>query len=170
MGLSAVTVLGVDRPGVIAAVTGSLADCGANIQDSTMTLLGGHVAMMLLVSGALDCDEVLKRLRTSDLVVTASAIEARRHFCEEGDGLGYVLTVHGPDRTGIVSAVSAVLAADGGNITGMSTRLTGRLYVLIADVELPKEVDVAALMRRLAAVGAGLDAEITFRPVEPDLL
>lgn len=63
-----------------------------------------------------------------------------------------------------------MLAADGGNITGMSTRLTGRLYVLIADVELPKEVDVAALMRRLAAVGAGLDAEITFRPVEPDLL
>jgi glycine cleavage system transcriptional repressor len=31
-------------------------------------------------------------------------------------------------------------------------------------------VDVAALMRRLAAVGASLDSEITFRPVEPDLL
>ncbi|NUP81804.1 MAG: glycine cleavage system transcriptional repressor, partial [Nonomuraea sp.] len=52
----------------------------------------------------------------------------------------------------------------------MSTRLTGRLYVLIADVELPKDVDVTALMRRLAAVGTGLDSEITFRPVEPDLL
>ncbi|MBF8188837.1 glycine cleavage system transcriptional repressor [Nonomuraea sp. K274] len=170
MGLSAVTVLGVDRPGVIAAVTGSLADCGANIQDSTMTLLGGHVAMMLLVSGELDPAELMKRLRAPDLVVTAAAIEARRHFCEDGTGLGYVLTVHGPDRTGIVRAISEVLAADGGNITGMSTRLTGRLYVLIADVELPKEVDVAALMRRLAAVGAGLESEITFRPVEPDLL
>ncbi|GAA2211270.1 amino acid-binding protein [Nonomuraea monospora] len=170
MGLSAVTVLGVDRPGVIAAVTGSLADCGANIQDSTMTLLGGHVAMMLLVSGELDSAELMKRLGAPDLVVTASAIEAHRHFCAEGDGLGYVLTVHGPDRPGIISAISAVLAADGGNITGMSTRLTGRLYVLIADVELPKQVDVAALMRRLAAVGATLDSDITFRPVEPDLL
>ncbi|MEU1724106.1 glycine cleavage system protein R [Actinomadura sp. ATCC 39365] len=170
MGLSAVTVLGVDRPGVIAAVTGSLADCGANIQDSTMTLLGGYVAMMLLVSGDLDSAELTKRLTAPELVVSASAIEARRHFCDDGGGLGYVLTVHGPDRPGIISAVSAVLAADGGNITGMSTRLTGRLYVLIADVELPKDVDVAALMRRLAAVGAGLDSEITFRPVEPDLL
>lgn len=174
MGLSAVTVLGVDRPGVIAAVTGSLADCGANIQDSTMTLLGGYVAMMLLVSGDLDSAELMKRLRAPELVVTASAVEARRHFCDGGDGLGdglgYVLTVHGPDRPGIISAVSAVLAADGGNITGMSTRLSGRLYVLIADVELPKDVDVAALMRRLAAVGTGLDSEITFRPVEPDLL
>ncbi|MGW0804185.1 glycine cleavage system protein R [Nonomuraea sp. NPDC002799] len=170
MGLSAVTVLGVDRPGVIAAVTGSLADCGANIQDSTMTLLGGHVAMMLLVSGELDSAELVRRLRAPELVVTASAIKASRHFCDGGAGLEYVLTVYGPDRPGIISGISAVLAADGGNITGMSTRLTGRLYVLIADVELPKEVDVAALMRRLAAVGAGLDAEITFRPVEPDLL
>ncbi|NUO96968.1 MAG: ACT domain-containing protein [Nonomuraea sp.] len=170
MGLSAVTVLGVDRPGVIAAVTGSLADCGANIQDSTMTLLGGYVAMMLLVSGDLDSEELMKRLRAPELVVSASAVEAQRHFCDEGGGLGYVLTVHGPDRPGIISAISAVLAADGGNITGMSTRLTGRLYVLIADVELPKDVDVTALMRRLAAVGTGLDSEITFRPVEPDLL
>ncbi|MFI6500450.1 glycine cleavage system protein R [Nonomuraea typhae] len=170
MGLSAVTVLGVDRPGVIAAVTGSLADCGANIQDSTMTLLGGHVAMMLLVSGDLDAEELRRHLSAPELVVTVSAVAARRDFGCPGTGLGYVLTVHGPDRPGIISAISAVLASVGGNITGMSTRLTGRLYVLIADVDLPAEVDVAGLMRRLASVGAGLDSEITFRPMEPDLL
>lgn len=170
MGLSAVTVLGVDRPGVIAAVTGALAGCGANIQDSTMTLLGGHVAMMLLVNGELSADELTKHLTAPDLVVTAAAVAARRDFRRRENGLGYVLTVHGPDRPGIISGISTVLAADGGNITGMSTRLSGRLYVLIADVELPEKVDVADLMRRLAAVGAGLDSEITFRPVEPDLL
>jgi glycine cleavage system transcriptional repressor len=170
VGLSAVTVLGVDRPGVIAAVTGSLTDCGANIQDSTMTLLGGHVAMMLLVSGDRSAEELAKELSTPELVVMASAVETSSYFTPGPRGLGYVLTVHGPDRPGIVSAVSAVLASVGGNITGMSTRLTGRLYVLIADVELPEKVDVAALMRRLATVGAGLDSEITFRPVEPDLL
>ncbi|MEU8245280.1 ACT domain-containing protein [Nonomuraea sp. NPDC048916] len=170
MGLSAVTVLGVDRPGVIAAVTGSLADCGANIQDSTMTLLGGHVAMMLLVSGDLSPEQLAKQLCTLDLVVTASAVEARRHFGCRAGGLGYVLTLHGPDRPGIISAVSGALASVGGNITGMSTRLTGRLYVLIADVDIPEQVDVAALMCDLAAVGSGLDSEITFRPVEPDLL
>ncbi len=170
MGLSAVTVLGVDRPGVIAAVTGSLADCGANIQDSTMTLLGGHVAMMLLVSGDLGPDELMKQLCAPDLVVTASAVKAHRYFRGHSDGLGYVLTVHGPDRPGIISGISAVLAADGGNSTGRRTRRAGRRSVRIADVELPEHVDVAALLRRLAAVGTGLDSEITFRPVEPDLL
>ncbi|MBB6345047.1 glycine cleavage system protein R [Nonomuraea muscovyensis] len=174
MGLSAVTVLGVDRPGVIAAVTGSLAGCGANIQDSTMTLLGGHVAMMLLVSGDLSPEDLRRRVSASDLVVTASAVEARRHFGARSTGLpngrGHVLTVHGPDRPGIISAISAELAAVGGHITGMSTRLTGRLYVLIADVELPEEVDVADLAGRLAAVGSGLDSEITLRRVESHVL
>lgn len=170
MGLSAVTVLGVDRPGVIATVAGSLADCGVNVQDSTMTLLGGHVAMMLLVSGELSAGELQDRVRRPDLVVTASAVAARRDPGCRSTGLGYVLTVHGPDRPGIISSISAVLAEVGGNITGMSTRLTGRLYVLIADVELPESVDVAELMRRLAVVGSGLGSEITFRPAEPELL
>ncbi|WP_327089355.1 ACT domain-containing protein [Nonomuraea sp. NBC_01738] len=170
MGLSAVTVLGVDRPGVIASVTTSLSDCGANIQDSTMTLLGGHVAMMLLVSGPLDSAALRTHLSVPELVVTVSAVEAQRDFGCPGQGLGYVLTVHGPDQPGIISAISAALASVGGNITGMSTRLTGRLYVLIADVDVPAAVDVAALMRKLAGVGAGMDSEITFRPMEPDLL
>ncbi|MFG1947888.1 glycine cleavage system protein R [Nonomuraea sp. NPDC048826] len=164
------TVLGMDQPGVIAEVTGSLASCGVNVQDSAMTLLGGHIAMMLLVNSELSTDELTKHLAAPDLVVTATAVAVRRDFRRMGKWLTYVLTVHGPDRRGIISAVSAVLAADGGNITGMSTRLSGKLYVLIADVELPEKVDVADLMRRLAAVGAGLDAEITFRPVEPDVL
>ncbi|MFE3448418.1 glycine cleavage system protein R [Nonomuraea sp. NPDC059194] len=170
MGLSAVTVLGVDRPGVIAEVTGSLADCGVNIQDSTMTLLGGHVAMMLLVSGELTAEQLHEKVCVPDVVISATAVDARRHFSSPGTGLGYVLTLHGPDKPGIISAVAAVLASVGGNITGMSTRLSGRLYVLIADVDLPASVDVADLMRRLAAVGAGLGSEITFRPVEPDVL
>ncbi|GAA2370458.1 glycine cleavage system protein R [Nonomuraea africana] len=170
MGLSAVTVLGADRPGVIAEVAGSLAECGVNIQDSTMTLLGGHVAMMLLVAGDLSAEQLRQRMQVRELVVTAAAVEGRRDPGGAGTGLGYVLTLHGPDKPGIISAVSSVLASVGGNITGMSTRLTGRFYVLIADVDLPASVDVADLMRRLAAVGAELGSEITFRPCEPDVL
>ena len=48
--LFAVTVIGHDRPGIIAATTDGLAGLGLNIEDSTMTLLRGHFAMMLLCS------------------------------------------------------------------------------------------------------------------------
>lgn len=46
--LISVTVVGRDRPGIIADVTARLADLGGNIEDSTMTLLRGHFAMMLI--------------------------------------------------------------------------------------------------------------------------
>ena len=44
----AISVVGPDRPGIIADLTGALAGAGANLEDSTMTLLRGHFAMMLI--------------------------------------------------------------------------------------------------------------------------
>ena len=39
MTLHAITVLGHDRPGIIAETTDKLAGLGLNLEDSTMTLL-----------------------------------------------------------------------------------------------------------------------------------
>ena len=50
----AVTVLGDDRPGIVADVTTALADLHGNLEDSTMTLLRGHFAMVLLVRTVAD--------------------------------------------------------------------------------------------------------------------
>ena len=38
---------------------------------------------------------------------------------------------------GIVAAMTRVLADAGGNVTDLSTRLAGSLYVVVAEVELP---------------------------------
>jgi predicted amino acid-binding ACT domain protein len=47
----AVSVFGRDRPGIVAAVTRVLADAGCNLEDTSMTILRGHFAMMLVISG-----------------------------------------------------------------------------------------------------------------------
>src|SRR5580693_8960327 len=44
------SALGVDRPGIVAAVSGVLVDLGCNLEDSTMTNLQGHFAVMLVVA------------------------------------------------------------------------------------------------------------------------
>ena len=44
----AITVVGHDRPGIIAEVSGVLAGLRLNLTDSTMTLLRGHFAMTLV--------------------------------------------------------------------------------------------------------------------------
>ena len=48
------------------------------------------------------------------------------------------------------------MAEAGGNVTDLSTRLTGELYVLLAEVDLAGAVDPEQLSRDLATVGAEL--------------
>ena len=64
MSLLAVTVIGHDRPGIIADATSALAALGGNLEDSTMTILRGHFAMVLLVSTAASGGEVEAELAT----------------------------------------------------------------------------------------------------------
>ena len=171
MPLLAITVLGHDRPGIIAETTGALAGLGLNIEDSTMTLLRGHFAMMLVTAGEADAATVEGSLAglTADGSLSVSVREMPAETGSPG-GAAYLLSVHGGDRPGIVSAVIAEVAAAGGNVTDLTTRLSGDLYVVVAEVDLPASADAGALAGRLTAVGAGLGVHVSLRPVEPDLL
>ncbi len=84
---------------------------------------------------------------------------------------GYVLSVHGADRPGIVAGVTATLAKHGGNITDLSTRLGhAGLYLLVAEVSLPPGVDVVALGAQLAEAGRDLGVGVSLRPADSDVL
>ncbi len=50
----ALTAVGADRPGIVAAVTGVLLDLGVNLEDTSMTILRGQFAMMLVVDAPPD--------------------------------------------------------------------------------------------------------------------
>jgi glycine cleavage system transcriptional repressor len=168
--LHAITVLGHDRPGIIAETTGVLAELGLNLEDSTMTLLRGHFAMMLICAGdapAADVERALAGL-TRDGSLTVSVREVPQETGHEAVGTSYVLTVHGGDRPGIVSSVVAEVARVGGNITDLTTRLAGELYLLVAEVDLPAEADLAALRASLEEVAAELGVGVTLREVESD--
>lgn len=172
MTLHAITVLGHDRPGIIAEATGILAGVGLNLEDSTMTLLRGHFAMMLISSGdasAAEIEEALSPL-AADGSLNVAVREVPEERVPEWDGTSWVLTVHGGDRPGIVSSVVGEVASVGGNITDLTTRLAGDLYLLVAEVDLPAGVDVDALRDRLREVAAGLGVGATMHQVEADEL
>ena len=173
MTLFAVTVIGHDRPGIIADTTSALAELGGNLEDSTMTILRGHFAMVLLVSTTATLDAVEAELATltGDGTLEVSAREiAEEPDAEPVDVASYLLSVHGADRPGIVSEVTAVVASAGGNITDFSTRLTGDLYVLAAEVDLPNAADIDALRARLARVSEALDVEASLTELDSDLM
>jgi glycine cleavage system transcriptional repressor len=171
MPLLAITVLGHDRPGIIAETTGALADLGLNIEDSTMTLLRGHFAMMLITGGPADSATVEDALAglTADGTLSVSVREVP---AEAGAPAGstYLLSVHGGDRPGIVSSLAAEVARVGGNITDLTTRLAGDLYVLSAEVDLPPWADPDALTASLQSVAADLGVDVSLLPLESDEL
>lgn len=172
MNTLAVTVLGHDRPGIIATATSALAELGGNLEDSSMTLLRGHFAMTLVVSCEADPSTVRSALvdafAETDLVVTVLELAGTGEA--QPTGPSYVLSVHGGDRPGIVSAVTGLVASHGGNVTDLTTRLAGALYVVIAEVEFAADADLGGLDRQLADLAAELGVDATLRPADSDLL
>lgn len=167
----AVTVVGDDRPGIVAAVTGALAVAGANLEDTSMTILRGHFVMTLVVktqagtSVAAALSSVAQRLSLDVTVREVMALDT-----PEPGGRPHVLTLHGADRPGIVSRVSAALAAVGGNVTDLTTRLVGDLYVLTCEVDLPDDADPEVLAADVAAVADDLGVAAILREADADLL
>lgn len=161
----AVTVIGPDRTGIVADVAEALAAVGANLTDSTMTRLRGHFAMTLICTG-LTAPVAEEALAPLDLLTTVQPVTTSP---EAPAGEPYLVSVHGADRLGIVAAVTRVVAAAGGNITDLTTRLTGPLYVLVAEVDLPSE-RAEELAELLAVAAAELGVDVTLRRAESELL
>ena len=163
----AITVIGPDRTGIVADVAEALAGVGANLTDSTMTRLRGHFAMTLICTGptADEAEAALKPL--AGVSTEVRGVEPEADTASAGEP--YLVSVHGADRLGIVAAVTRVVAAAGGNITDLTTRLTGTLYLLIAEVDLPSGV-AEELAERLAVAAAELGVDVTLRRAESEIL
>jgi len=171
--LLVVTVVGHDRPGIIAEVTGLLAELGANLEDSSMTILRGHFAMVLIASAEVTAEEAQRALDTlADDTLSVSVCEVPDESEQVGRiqpvGPSYLLSVHGADRPGIVSTVTARISAVGGNVTDLTTRLSDGLYVLVAEVDIPVAADFDGLKERLGDVARDLGVEVSLRAVATD--
>jgi glycine cleavage system transcriptional repressor len=168
----AVTVLGQDRPGIVADVTGALADLHGNLEDSTMTLLRGHFAMVLLVHTGASAEAVQRALNPlcagGSLVINARVLGDSA--LSEVRGPSYALRVHGADRPGIVATITAVVARHGANIVDLGTRLVEGLYVLMAELQLPKEASAVGLRAELQGAADELGVEVHLSPIDDDLL
>lgn len=171
MSLLAVTAVGADRPGIIARITGLLSDRGGNLEDTTMTVLSGHFAIMLLVDVEAPAEvletDVARAVADLGLVVTVR---------EVGEGVRaepatHLLSVYGADRPGLVADVTSVLADKDVNVTDLTTRLIEGerpVYAMLFEVSVPADVDADALA---AEVRAGTpDVEATLTPIDAAVL
>ena len=176
----AVSAIGSDRPGIVAAVTEVLLSHAVNIEDSSATILRGHFTMMLVVAAPDEADaESLRReleAARDRLGLEALALGDLEEVDPEAEPApSHVVTVYGADHPGIVHSATAALAERGVDITDLKTKLAGEaqaspLYALMMEVALPPGGDAGDLAAALQRVGEEQGVEVSLRPLEQDPL
>jgi glycine cleavage system transcriptional repressor len=171
----AVSAIGADRPGIVAAVTEVLVDRGCNLEDASMSILRGHFAMMLVVDAPRETDparleeDISSATHAFGLVVVVRAIDDAG--AQSGEGEEWTVSLYGADRPGIVHRVSAALAGAGANITDLTTRVIGDpgqpVYAMFLDVIAPVGSSLDAV---LAGVVEDLGVSCTAQRADADIL
>lgn len=177
----ALSALGRDRPGIVAAVTGVLVDHGVNVEDSRMAILRGEFAMVLVLGApdGLDRSGLERDLRRVREEIGLEALTLTD--VGEGGAAGaisaptHIVSVYGADHPGIVNAIAAALAERRVNIADLTTRLVDEpgaeaLYAMALEVALPEDLEAADLERALAEAADAQGVEVSFRALERDAL
>lgn len=156
------SAIGKDRPGIVADVSEVIYECGGNIEDSSMSLLRNHFALLLLFST--EREEVnqklssgLKRLEwEKNLTVFYSPItleEALPRAKEETER--FKITTSGIDHAGIVFKICRLLSGKRINIADMETHrvLSAEsgtpLFEMDIDIEVPQSISEQSLREDL---------------------
>lgn len=176
MQLLALSTLGDDRPGVIAAVTAVLLRVGCNIEESAMTRLRGEFAMMLVLESPLDPVELESELSevAAELGLTVSVRPAAEQVPDDERSSLFAVSVYGADRPGIVHAVTSLLASRQVNVVDVVTHVLdpggSPVYVMVLEVSVPGDTDPGELTAALAALSAAQGVEASMSPVDPETL
>ena len=116
-----------DRPGLIAELSGFIAERGCNVEDSRVVVLGGYAGLMFLISG--DATQIAAAANGLDALERSTGLRAvARHITEEqapsaGDRLpaSFTVTASAIDHEGIIHAITDAVRAHGGNILELET-------------------------------------------------
>jgi glycine cleavage system transcriptional repressor len=109
-----------DRSGLVAELTGFIADCGCNVEDSRVVVLGGYAGIMVLLSGShgalravLDGLEQLQA--RSGIRAVPRRVAARRGAPNVG-AAPLQVEASAIDHEGIMHAITEAVRRHGGNI------------------------------------------------------
>ncbi|MCX8117129.1 MAG: hypothetical protein N3G78_04250 [Desulfobacterota bacterium] len=170
------SAIGKDRPGIVADVSEVIYECGGNIEDSSMTLLRNHFALLLLFST--EKQEIQQRLSADlkrlewekNLSVFFSPVtfeEAHPEARKETDR--FKIHTSGIDHAGIVFRVCRLLADRSINIVDMKThRLISAesgtpFFEMEIEVDVPRTISEEGLRQDLHRLADDLKIDLVLR-------
>ncbi len=156
------SVMSSDHPGIVAGVSSAVAALGGNINSCSQTVLGGYFTFITLIDLPRDYvpEKLVEELRRFEAWGPDYHVIARRrddNLSAASDTVDtestYVITAFGKDREGIVMQFSRFLAGHDINITDLYGDRKGEEFMLVAQLTIPKTVNIAHLKDDLEETG-----------------
>ena len=173
MNKAILSVLGHDRPGIVAAVTRVLFEQNCNIENVSQTILQTEFSGSFIIT--LPAELTLEELR-GYLAEALEFMNMHVHIepvaIENSGGRApksepFVITTKGPDRKGLVAGISATIARYGVNITNLQAIFKGGEEpgdnIMIYEVDVPTEIDQVAFYRELREKAESLSLNISIQ-------
>jgi glycine cleavage system regulatory protein len=160
-----VTLLGTDRPGIVARLAKVAADAGAGWQESKMARLAGKFAGVVRLEVPADSLATLERA-IAELDAEGLKLTVERGAAQS-DQHGLSIDLVGLDRPGIVRDVSAALARHRVNIDELDTEVASAsmsgepLFHARIHVLLPRDVNLDALRHDLEGIANELMVDLS---------
>lgn len=171
-----ITGAGRDRVGIVAELADFLFKLGCNLLDSSMTLLRGEFALILMTTlpENLSVDDLRSGLlKLQDkLALNFSVRELAQEELQEqtNDSFQFIMSVYGADKPGIVAGVTKELAQLKMNITDVQTKSVqqdkGEIFVMMLELSSVQELRAAELQERLTSFASKLGVDISVRELE----
>jgi len=168
-----ITVLGQDRPGIVAAVSKILFEYDCNIENVSQTILQAEFAAIFIVSmpeglllSALN-DALQSELTPMDQHVQLKPLRHQQTTFTALENEPFVITTKGPDRKGLVAGITEIIARHGVNITNLQAVFKGGDEpgdnIMIYEVDVPVNIDQQALDRELRKRAQELSLDISIQ-------
>lgn len=166
-----ISVIGEDRPGILAAVSDSLLACGCNIENISQTILQSVFGALFVAALPPDLNATTLQTRLAadlsglDLDVFVKEHESVVQVAARTQP--FVITTFGPDRPGLVNGITRIFARHGINVTNLKAVFKGgdvpQDNIMIFEVDIPAETPLPELRLELQRAAQGLGLEINIQ-------
>lgn len=172
--LLVISAIGRDQPGLVNKISEAVLDCGCNVLDSRMTVLGSEFAVIMMVAGnwsaVAKAEDHLIRLQDKlDLTVITRRTEER---ADSSSLIPYAVEVVALDHPGIVHDIAEFFSSRDINVEDLYTGRyaaphTGTpMFSLHMTVGVPSDMSVAALRGEFMDFCDALNLDAMLAPVK----
>ncbi len=160
-----ISVLISDRVGVLRDITSAVTNLGGNIDGISQTVVEGYFTVILTASFKAPCSSedirtaILANFAPNEASLVVRPYERAPNAGPTVRGERYVVTLNGPDRPGILKAITSLLADKGINVEDWYVEFQSGRVIHVGEITVPAPLDIRQLQTELKRVASSLGLE-----------